>query len=92
MTPFYLLILLQLADVITTIIALERPAHEANPLLKKIMDAIGIIPALVLVKGGFVAFLWYYQALLPIALIVGLCAFYVYIVYHNIETIKKGRA
>lgn len=92
MNPLYILVALQLVDMVSTIIALRGQAHESNPILKNIMDAIGIVPALVLVKGGFIAFLLYFQALLPVALIVGLCAFYVYIVYHNIETIKKGRA
>ena len=88
----YLLIALQVADIITTIIALQGPAHESNPIIKKLMDKIGIVPALVLVKGGFIAFLWYYQAMLPQAVLLLLCAFYAYIIYHNVQTIKKGRA
>ena len=91
MNPLYLLILLQVADIITTIIALRGPAHESNPILKKIMDRIGVVPALLLVKGGFIAFLWYYQAMLPEPLLWLLCAGYVWIVAHNIFTIKKGK-
>ena len=91
MNPLYLLILLQVADIITTIIALRGPAHESNPILKKIMDRIGVVPALLLVKGGFIAFLWYYQDMLPEPLLWLLCAGYVWIVAHNIYTIKNGK-
>lgn len=92
MNPLYLLIALQVADIVTTIIALNGPAHESNPILKKLMDKIGIVPALVLVKGGFIAFLLYFQTMLPQAVIWLLCAFYTYIIYHNVQTIRKGRA
>lgn len=92
MNSFYILIALQIADVVTTIVALSGPAHEANPILKKIMDAIGVVPALVLIKGAAVAFFWFYQAMIPKPVFWMLCAFYVYIVYNNIVTIKKGMA
>jgi len=86
----YLLILLQVADIITTLIAFQGPAHEGNKFLKPIMDQIGVVPTLLLTKGGFIAFLWAYQALLPVPVIVGLCGFYVWIVWGNVQTIRKG--
>lgn len=92
MTILYFLILLQVADVITTIIALEGPAHEANPIMAKIMETIGVVPALLLIKGAFITFLWQYQALLPVELLWALCAFYVWIVYGNIRTIQHGKS
>jgi hypothetical protein len=54
------------------------------------MDQIGVVPTLLLVKGGFIAFLWYYQAMLPQVLIWGLCAFYVGLIAYNINTIRKN--
>lgn len=89
MTPFYLLIALQVADIITTIIALRGPAHEANPLLARLMDKIGVVPTLILVKGAAISFFWYYQALLPNPLMWALCAFYVWIVFNNVKVIRK---
>lgn len=90
--PFYLLIVLQVADVITTIIALDGPAHEANPLLSWLMDRLGVVPTLVMVKGTAISFFWYYQDQLPVALMWGLCAFYLWIVYGNIRTIQHGKS
>lgn len=90
MNPLYILIALQVADIVTTIIALRGPAHEANPILKKMMDLIGVVPALLLIKGAFITFLWQYQALLPVELLWALCAFYVWIVLGNVQTIRKG--
>jgi hypothetical protein len=91
MNPLYLLIALQVADIVTTVIALQGPAHESNPILKKIMDRIGVVPTLLIVKGGFIAFLWYYQATLPVEVLGMLCVFYAWIVVNNIQTIKKGK-
>lgn len=91
MQPLYLLILLQVADIVTTIIALQGPAHESNPVLKKLMDKIGVLPALLIVKGLAIAFFWYFQAMIPQAVFWLLCAFYVYIVYNNLMTIRKGK-
>lgn len=89
MNPLYLLILLQVADIITTIIALNGPAHEANPLLKKLMDAIGVVPALMLIKVIMLSFIGYYQAMLPVEVLWALCVFYVLIVVNNLNTIRK---
>ena len=89
MIPFYLLIALQVADIVTTIIALRGQAHEANPLLARLMEKIGVVPALLLIKCAFITFLWYYQALLPVELLWALCAFYVWIVWGNVQTIRK---
>ena len=75
--------------VLPTLIALRGPAHEANPIMAKIMDTIGVVPALLITKGAVIALLWYYQALLPVELLWALCAFYVWIVWGNVQTIRK---
>jgi hypothetical protein len=55
-------IVLQVFDFATTAYALQtRSAIEANPLMARLMDWIGVIPALILTKGtviGLAIFLW----------------------------------
>jgi predicted RNA methylase len=89
MNPLYPLIALQLADIVTTIIALRGDAHEDNLIMAKIMDTIGIIPALLIVKCAVVAFLWYFQALIPSEVFWALSAFYCLIVFNNVKVIRK---
>jgi hypothetical protein len=89
MNPLYIFIALQVLDIISTVIALQDPAHEANPVMKKIMDTLGVVPALVLVKCAVVGFLWYYQALIPAEVFWALSGFYVWIVFNNIKVIRK---
>lgn len=58
MIQIYLLVFLNILDAILTTIGMNRLGLEAegNPLLYHLMTRIGVIPALVLVKG-FVIFL-----------------------------------
>lgn len=90
MNLIYILIALQVLDAVSTVIALDGGGHEVNPILKKIMDKIGVIPALVLVKGAAIAFFWYYQELLPDPLVLLLCLGYVWILYNNIQVIREN--
>lgn len=86
----YILIALQVLAAVSTVIALDGGGHEVNPILKKIMDKIGVIPALVLVKGAAIAFFWHYQELLPDPLVLLLCLGYVWILYNNIQVIREN--
>ena len=90
MNLIYIFIALQVLDAVSTVIALDGGGHEVNPILKKIMDKIGVIPALVLVKCAAIAFFWYYQELLPDPLVLLLCLGYVWILYNNIQVIREN--
>jgi hypothetical protein len=85
------LIALQAMDVISTAIALSGPAHEANPLLAKVMQKIGVLPTLIVIKGGFIGFLWYYQTALPDAALWLMCAGYVWVIYNNVQVIRGAK-
>ena len=52
MTALYLCIGLQVADGMLTYVGLRAGASEANPLVASAMIALGVGPALVLVKAG----------------------------------------
>jgi len=86
----YLLIILQLVDAVSTIILLQRPGFaEGNKLLKKLFDKFGIVFTLLVIKGGFIAWVLYFQDQLPVEIIGILCAGYVWVVYNNIKLLLK---
>lgn len=91
-----LFIVLQGLDAWTTFRALQRPGCiEANPLVKRVMDAIGVIPALVVMKifaimavgGGsaFVAIKFEDAGGLMCCALLLLCVLYAYVVMQNYE-------
>ena len=90
------LTLLQAADFYTTYTALKSgTGQEANPFAKKLMDAIGVVPALVLLKVGLAALAWgmYLNGLLDTraaeTAVAGLVVLYRVIGTHNFYVIGK---
>jgi choline-glycine betaine transporter len=47
---FILFLVVQIADVITTVRAIAAGASEGNPLIAGVMKKIGVIPSLIIVK------------------------------------------
>ena len=43
---FILICIPQVLDVVTTLLPAQRHRHEANPVMRKLMDAVGVKPAL----------------------------------------------
>lgn len=86
----YLLILLQVLDLLTTVIALRNPKlTEGNGILKPLFDKLGVLPALLLIKAGFIGWIFYWRADLPEWTIMVLIAGYAYIVFNNIKLIRS---
>ena len=80
------LLILQAIDAISTIYLLSREGFaEGNKVLKKLFDRFGMVPTLVVIKGGFIAWVLYFQAQLPIEILGILCAGYVWVVYNNLK-------
>lgn len=90
MLPLYLLIALQVADLVTTVLALRGKAVKSNPIVKKVMDLIGVVPALLLLKGIVIALFIYYQDSLQVEIVWILCLVYVAVVINNIQVIRKN--
>jgi hypothetical protein len=91
---FLILCGLQLADLVTTyaLIALGI-GREANPIARRLMDSIGVMPALVILKAIVIGPPWYFldQPFMPklLGIMVG---FYVLVVHNNLRIfIKAGR-
>lgn len=89
-------LVMQILDVISTCMALEKPgAYEKNKLIKVLMDKIGVLPALIAVKvfiiclvAGCLYFLPEYR----LGLTIGIGAaslYYVYVVWKNFKLAKK---
>lgn len=53
-----ILTLLQLADAYTTHRVLSNGGRELNPVLNRLFQAIGHLPALALTKAAFIAVIW----------------------------------
>lgn len=88
---FYLLIALQALDVLTTVIALRNPKlHEANGLLRPLMDKFGTLPTLLLVKGVFITLLALFWREIQVELLYALAVLYAGVVINNIKLIRSN--
>jgi len=80
---------LQVGDMATTLMAMSRGAHEANPLVAAMIRLMGKIPGLGFVKAmgvGFTIWLWWMDAhfiLWALALI------YLWVCAHNIGVWRR---
>lgn len=84
---YLVLVALQVADVATTLRVFALGGYEKNKPLKKLMDAIGVLPALLL-KIVFVAVISYpiKDSTQTLALLV---AFYVFVIFNNARVALK---
>lgn len=87
----YILIALQVLDLVSTVIALRNPdLTEGNGILKPMFDALGVVPALVVVKLGFIGLLYWAAPQVPVEVLYALIALYVWVVYNNIKLIRNS--
>jgi len=93
--PLYILIALQLLDLLTTVVALRNQRlTEGNSvgLIQKMMDKIGVQPALVVIKLAFAAIIFWALPLIPAELAAVpwlVAAGYCWVVYNNIKLIRS---
>jgi len=86
----YLLIPLQVLDLLTTVVALRNPKlTEGNGLLKPLMDRFGVLPALLGAKGAFIGLLFWVAPLVPVVVLYLLCGFYSWVVWNNLKLIRN---
>jgi len=86
----YLLITLQVLDLLTTVVALRNPKlTEGNALLKGLFDRHGVFVVLLLIKGAFIGLLFWAEPLVPVAVLYLLCAGYCWVVFNNIKLIRN---
>lgn len=88
---YVLIILLQISDLITTMMALQKKGlKEANPLIQKLIDKLGLIEGLLLAKGvGVVSAFILYQAGATIILLLAVLI-YAAIVINNLRHVRNA--
>jgi len=88
-----LLAALQLGDILTTLRFLKRGVGEANPVLRKLFQAIGVLPTLIGMKGALI-YLAYSSmgSAYWTEVMIGLCVVYAYVCYHNYKAVKPNAA
>jgi hypothetical protein len=85
-----ILVTLQGLDMLTTYHCLEGgKGTEANGLLAPLFKRFGVLPMLIVVKGAFVALLVWGHGQLPIELLILMTLFYGWVVYNNIQVLRK---
>lgn len=82
---------LQLGDVWTTQYALRNiaGATEANPVVKAVMDKLGVVGGLVAIKLPVIALFWLFP--IPVWALALIVALYVYVVGNNARIILKHK-
>jgi hypothetical protein len=87
-----LLAALQIADAASTLHFLKHTQmHEANPVLRWAFERFGPEASLLVLKGIFVAAVWYYHDVLPMWTLWGAVMFYVGVVGWNVYNIRQYR-
>ena len=82
----YLLLLLQAADLATTLYVLRTgKGAEANPIARKLMDFFGPELGLALPKLLIAGVIWTVRDTTPPIVFAGLCAVYLVIVANNLK-------
>ena len=82
----YLLILLQVLDLASTVIVLHNPKlTEGNGILKPMFDVLGVLPTLVVVKLGFIGLLFWAAPQVPVEVLYALIVFYSWVVFNNVK-------
>ena len=92
---FFIFVVLQVLDVISTHLALKRPGiMEKNPVMRRLMEAVGILPAMIAVKAVtilIVSAVYFLTPALRIGAAVGLgiaSVFYVVVVVNNFKNAR----
>ena len=86
---FVLLVVLNVADAVTTIVGLKRGATEANPVMRALFARVGPAPALIAWKGAFLGAMFYFLQMIDERALMVLCAFYSGVVAWNVLQLKR---
>lgn len=85
-----LLVALQVADIATTYLALDRKkGTEANGLLAPLFVRFGVLPTLIVVKGGFIGLLLWGHPYVMAEVLAALTLVYVLVVFNNMKVLLK---
>lgn len=85
---FVLLAGLNLLDIYTTLAILKQGGRELNPVMARLMRALGTAPALVIAKSLLLTLLYWQLESLPFWLLALLVGVYAAVVAHNFKQLK----
>ena len=85
-----ILIALNIADIVTTVIGLKRGATEGNPVARKLLGPVPALPAMIGLKLALLAVLTlllvYYPSWWPVG--AAFCLYSAYVVWNNVRVIR----
>lgn len=87
------LIILQVLDLLTTVIALRNPRLTEGSKAKVIqwlMAHMGVLPALLVIKGAFIGLIFWAAPQVPVELLYVIAAGYCWVVWNNIKLIREN--
>lgn len=79
-------VLLQFGDIYTTYRILKSGGRELNPVMARLFDSIGLVPALIIVKTAAIVAVWLVD---NIYLTGVLCVIYAAVIEHNARQFRK---
>lgn len=87
---FAMLCILNLADALLTIRILKDGGQEKNPLMARLMMAVGTAPALAASKAIVLLLAWNWLLPSPAApwILSALCGLYAWVVWHNTTQLR----
>ena len=85
----YLLMALQAVDAITTYLAIGKGAAEGNPIMRKLFEKIGMVPALIIMKGALMAIVWRWRDDLGMTWLAVFCAGYFAVAVNNLRVARR---
>lgn len=92
MPMVYTLLVLQLADIATTLYVLRTgTGSEANPIIRKLMDVFGYELGLILPKIALAGAIWTFRSTTPAWAYALLCVLYVVIVVNNLRFVFRKK-
>jgi hypothetical protein len=84
-----LLVTLQALDAVTTYRVLQAGGVERNPVAKAVMDKLGAVPAMLLIKAIVIGAFVYAFADIPLVALIAACAYSAWVVVNNIQVLRK---
>ena len=85
-----LVIALQVADIVTTYLIIQRGGRELNPLIAAAMAKIGVLPALLVTKGALIALMVSVNHVEGMIYVFAfLAALYAFVISNNLRVLRR---
>tara|TARA_R110000868_G_scaffold401925_1_gene677769 strand:- start:329 stop:598 length:270 start_codon:yes stop_codon:yes gene_type:complete len=89
MNLFLIVVVLQVADITTTLYGLKIGLVENNPIMAKMFAIFGPTEGILLSKAVFIGTLYYFEEYFPPAAMWAIVAIYILVVINNFRNLLK---